>query len=82
MIYAFNTVYVAIIKDGRLVTETPIVAVYDEKTDTWVNKLAGLKIEWLGEVATLWGDAGDERYFSSYDLGEVNRWVENNLINS
>lgn len=80
MVYAFNTVYLATVRDGKLVEPYPVVAVFDEKTERWRNKTLGVSIEWLGEVTTLWGDAGDERQFSSHDLREVADWVKKNTL--
>lgn len=78
MVYAFNTIYVALVRNGKLVDPYPLVAVFDEKTETWVNKKEKVCIEWLGEVSTLWGSDGDERVFSSYNLKEVNDWLKDN----
>lgn len=80
MVYAFNTIYLAMVRDGKLIEPYPIVAVFDEKTDSWRNKQMDVSVEWLGEITTLWGDDGDERQFSSYDLKEVAEWVKRNVV--
>lgn len=78
MVYAFNTVYVATIRNGQLITKEPVKAVYSEKTDTWVNKRHGIDVEWLGEVSLIWGNDGDERMFSSPNLEDVFSWIKEN----
>ena len=72
MVYAFNTVYAAIIDNGELITPTPVKFVWDEKRDAWYNRKLDIEVEWIGHVS------GPISYLSSRNYDEVVEWISNN----
>ena len=72
MVFAFNTIWAAVIKNGVLLTKEPARFVWDEKRDAWYNRKLDVEIEWLGHVS------GSVAYLSSRDFEEVEEWIEAN----
>jgi len=72
VVYAFNTIYAAIIDNGVLITPEPAIFVWDEEKEMWVNKDMVVEIEWLGFVS------GPISYLSSPHKEEVEKWIVEN----
>lgn len=72
MVFAFNTLYAGVIRNGEPVSTEPIKLVWSEKRDAWYSRKHDLTIEWIGHVS------GPISYFSSRDYDEVVEWIQAN----
>ena len=72
MVFAFNTIYAAIIDNGILITPEPAIFVWNEEEGMWINKDMGVEIEWIGAVS------GPISYLSSPHKEEVEEWISEN----
>ena len=71
MVFAFNTIYAGVMKNGVLITPEPAKFVMNED-DTWFSKELDMEIEWIGHVM------GSVAYFSSPHISEVQEWIDKN----